>query len=143
MENRRPVHAEPYVPKQNEGNNRGGGGGRTTPMNTACMSRRYPVGVCQKKTLEEMIYIYIYISISNQQQKGARQVQRKHITNLFLKYVPTHDRLNVTGKRPQQRSQGPQQQQSTPSVCLLTTTFEWRSFTTGGTCIIQPSGPRG
>ena len=27
--------------------------------------------------------------------------------------------------------------------CLLTTTFEWSSLTTGGTCIIQPSRPRG
>ena len=27
--------------------------------------------------------------------------------------------------------------------CLLTTTFAWRSLTTGGTCIIQPSRPRG
>ena len=27
--------------------------------------------------------------------------------------------------------------------CLLTTTFAWRSLTTGGTCIIQPSRSRG
>ena len=27
--------------------------------------------------------------------------------------------------------------------CLLTTTFAWRSLTTRGTCIIQPSRPRG
>ena len=27
--------------------------------------------------------------------------------------------------------------------CLFTTTFAWRSLTTGGTCITQPSRPRG
>ena len=57
--------------------------------------------------------------------------------------MPTHDLLHLTGKRSQQRSQGPQQQQSTPSYCLLTTTFVWRSLTTGGACTIQPSRPRG
>ena len=74
-------------------------------------------------------------------RKGARQVRSN--TNLFVSYVPTHDRLHLTGKRSQQRSQGPQQQQSTPSYCLLTTTFEWRSLTTGETCIAQTSRPRG
>ena len=74
-------------------------------------------------------------------RKRARQVRRN--MNLFVSYVPTHDHLHLTGKRPQQRSQGPRQQQSTPSYCLLTTTFEWRSVTSGGTCIVQPSRPRG
>ena len=77
----------------------------------------------------------------NQQSAAISQVRSN--TNLFVSYVPTHDRLYLTGKRPQQRSQGPQQQQSTPSYCLLNTTFKWRSLTTGGTCIIQLSMPRG
>ena len=63
-------------------------------------------------------------------------------TYLFVSFIPAHDRLHLTGKQPQKRSQGPQQQQSKPSYCLLTTAFEWRSLTTGGTCIIQPSRPR-
>ena len=107
-------------------------------MTTVCMSRSWKVQVCPKIKLilvEEMI---------NQQsaaRKGARQVRSN--TNLFVSSVPTHDRLHLTGKRPQQRSQGPQQQQSTPSYRLLATTLEWGSLTTGGICIIQPSRPRG
>ena len=88
----------------------------------------------EKKKLEEMI------NPQSAARKGARQVwSNKNLVS----YVSTHDRLHLTGKRPQQRSQGPQQQQSTPSYGLLTTTFEWRSLTTGGTCIIQASRPRG
>ena len=51
----------------------------------------------------------------NQQSaaKGARQVRSN--TNLFLSAAYQHDRLHLAGKRLQQRSQGPQQQQSTPS----------------------------
>ena len=116
----------------------GGGKRRTTPVTTACMSRSWKVEVCQKK---RKITRGDDKSISNQHQLGARQVRSN--TNLFVSSVRTHDRLRLTGKRPQQRSQGPQQQQSTPSCYLLTTTFEWRSLTTGGICIIQPSRPRG
>ena len=99
-------------------------------------------------------------------------------TQTSLSVTYGNDPLHLTGKRPQQRSQGPQQQQSTPSThrlyispkifsgkqktpnnailgrmhatsgffrgyCLLTTTFAWRSLTTGVTCLIQPSRPRG
>ena len=63
--------------------------------------------------------------------------------HVYLSVACQHDRLHLTGKRPQKRSQGPQKQQSTPSYCLLTTTFECRRLTTGGTCLIQPSRPRG
>ena len=52
-------------------------------------------------------------SISNQQQ-GARQVRCN--TNILVSYVPTRPLLYLAGKRPQQRSQEPQQQQSTPST---------------------------
>ena len=69
--------------------------------------------------------------------------QQSATTRSTSSYVPTHDRLHLTGKTPQQRSQGPQQQQITPSYSLRTTTFEWRSLTTGGTCILRPSRPRG
>ena len=88
-------------------------------------------------------------------------------TQTYLSVTYQHDRSRLTGERPQQRSQGPQQQQSTPPIflqrvfsgkkntkrtmryrdecmpltgffrgyCLLTTTFAWRSLTTGGTII--------
>ena len=108
---------------------------------------------------------------------SSKQRVKYEATQTYLSVTYQHDRLHLTGKRPQQRSQGPQQQQSTPSTrrlhfskessrgkktpknaipgrmhattgffrgyCLLTTTFAWRSLTTGETCIIQPSRPRG
>ena len=103
-------------------------------MTTACMSRSWKIEVCQKKkTLEDMV---------NQQAAAIRSTsstkQHKLIRQLRTN---TRDRLHLTGKRSQQRSQGPQQQQSTPSYCLLTTTFMWRRRR--NLYIIQPSRPRG
>ena len=118
-------------------------------------------------------------SRGKKKHQTMRYVSRKeHVkyeaTQTYLPITYQYDRLHLTGTRPEQRSQGPQQQQSTPSThvsketsrgtktlnnairgrmhattgffrgyCLLTTTFERRRLATGGTCIVQPSRPRG
>ena len=142
----------------------GGGKERTTPVTTACMSRSWKVEVCQNK---------IMITWRDDQSAiSSKEHVKYEATQTYLSVTYQHHRLHLTGKRPQQRSQGPQQQQSTPSThispkclvgkktpnnsirgrmhastgffrgyCLLTTTFAWRSLTTGRTCTIQPSRP--
>ena len=137
-------------------------------MTTACMSRSWKVEECQKKKLTGR---------DDQSAISSKVHVEYEATQTYLSVTYQHHRLHLTGKRPQQRSQGPQQQQSTPSThrlyfskessrgkktpnngipgrmhattgfflgyCLPTTTFAWRSLTTGGTCITQPSRPRG
>ena len=108
MKNRRSVGAEPYAPKKMKAVT-GGGKGRTTPVTTACMSRSWKVELCQKNnSLGEMI---------NQQSAPRSTSSTKQ--QIYLSVTYQHDRLHLTGKRPQQWSQRPQQQQSTPSTHRL------------------------
>ena len=159
--------AEPYAPKKMKAIT-GGEKGKTTSVTTACMSRRWKVEVCQKKKLTRRDY---------QSAISSKEHVKYEATQTYLSVTYQHDHLHMTGKRPQQRSQGPQQQQSTPSThrlyfskessrgkkapnnamrerkhattgffrghCLLTATFAWRSLSTGGSCLTQPSRPRG
>ena len=80
----------------------------TTPVITACMPRSWKVEVCQKKKsrlVEKMII----------QQSAARRTSSMEQHKLiFFSCVPTRP-LALGGNRLQQRSQGPQQHQSTPS----------------------------
>ena len=120
--------------QKNEGNNRGGEGKDDT------CDHGLHVQKLESRSVPKKIYVSLE-EIINQQSAAIRSTSSTKQHELFVSYVPTHDRLHLVGKRPQQRSQGPQQQ-SKPSYRLLATTFEWRSLTTG-TCIIQPSRPRG
>ena len=92
---------------------------------------------------------FFFFQVTRRDDQSAISSNEDHVeyeatqTSLPVTYQHTAACAHLTGKRSQQRSQGPQRQQSTPSYCLLTTTFVWRSLTTGGTCIIQPSRPRG
>ena len=70
-------------------------------MTTACLSRNWIVEVSmpeEKKKTQSAV------------SSNKEHVKYEATQNLFVSYVPTHDRLDLTGKRPQQRSQGPQQQ---------------------------------
>ena len=49
---------------------------------------------------------------------SSKEHVKYEVTQTYLSVTYQHDRLNLTGKRPQQRSQGPQQQQSTPPIFL-------------------------
>ena len=50
-------------------------------------------------------------------QSAARSTSIKYkATQTYLSVTYQHNRLHLIGKRPQQRSQGPQQLQSTPSL---------------------------
>ena len=51
-------------------------------------------------------------------QQSARSTSSTKQHNLILSVTYQHDRLHLTCKRPQQRSQGPQQQQSKPPIFL-------------------------
>ena len=136
-------------------------------MTTACMSRSWKVKVkCAK---EEKIIT----RRDDQSAISSKEHVKYEATQTYLSVTYQHDRLHLTGKQPQPRSQGPQQQQSTPPIFLqrvfsgekntkqcdtetnacrhwfipwiLFTYYHIRGhrLTTGGTCIIQPSRPLG
>ena len=129
-------------------------------------------------TCDHGVYVQKLESKVCQNKKVIRRDDQSAISSKeHVKYEATlsvtyqHDRSHLTGKRPQQLSQGPQQQQKSTSThrlyfvlqivfsgentkrcdtgtdecmpltgfsrgyCLLTTTFAWRSLTTGGTII--------
>ena len=79
-------------------------------MITACMSRSWKVEVCQKQTIT-----------TGRRDDQSAVSSKEHVkyettqANIFLSAAYQHDRFHVAGKRLQQRSQGPKQQQSTPS----------------------------
>ena len=85
----------------------GGGKGRTTPVITACMPRSWEVEVCQKIKITRR---------GDQSAINSKEHVQYEATQTYVSVTYQHDRLYLTGKRPQQRSQGPQQQQSTPST---------------------------
>ena len=95
----------PLRKKKNEGNDKAGK--RTTLVITACMSRSWKVEVCQKKK-----------NTTGRRDDQSAISSKEHVmyetTQTHLSVTYQHDRLHLTGKRLQQRSQGPQQQQSTP-----------------------------
>ena len=111
MKNRRSVGAVKTLSmrEKNEGNNRGGGKGRATPVTTAT-SRSWKVEVCKKKNLLEEV-----INQQSAAAKGARQVRSNTI--FFVSYVPTRP-LARDRQTTRQRSQGPQQQLSTSPIVL-------------------------
>ena len=168
MDNRRSVGAEPYAPKKRLAIT-GGGEGKDDTCDHGLYIQKLESRSVQKKITTDRR--------DDQSAISSKEHVKYEATQTFLSVTYQHDRLHLTGKRPQQWSQGPQQQQSTPSsrllhfstdssrgektpnnaiprrtqattgffrgCCLRTTTFAWRSLTTGGTCITQPSRPRG
>ena len=84
----------------------GGGEGRTASVTTACISRSWKVEMCRKK--KELN------RRDDQSAIGSKEHVQYEATQTYLSVTYQHDRLHLAGKRPQQRSQGPQQQQSTP-----------------------------
>ena len=78
------------------------------------MSRSWKVEGCQKKK-----------NSFNGRDYQSAITSKEHVkywyeaTQTYLSVIYQHDRMHLTGKRPQQRSQGPQQQQSTPSTHRL------------------------
>ena len=97
-------------------------------------SRSVPKRKKKNKTLEEMMNrrsATIRSTSSTKQHKIICQLR----TNTRLLLL---DRQAATATE-----SGSTTTKHAPSYCLLTTTFEWRSLTTGGTSIIQPSRPRG
>ena len=99
---------------------------------------------------------------------SSKEHVKYEATQTYSSVTYRHDRLHLAGKRLQQRSQGSQQQKSTPSskessrgrkntkrvrcdtgrthathwfvpwiLSTFTTTFAWRSLTTGGTIILS------
>ena len=79
-------------------------------MTTACMSRSWKVEVRQKKKLT---------SRDDQSAISSKEHVKYEATQTYLAITYQHDLLHLAGKRPQQRSQGLQQQQSTPSTRRL------------------------
>ena len=87
-----------------------GRGEGTTPVITACMSRSWKVEVCpQKNELTRR---------DDQSAISTKEYIKYEATQTYLSVMYQHDHLHLTGKRPQQRSQGPQQQQNTPPIFL-------------------------
>ena len=106
MKNRRSVGAEPYALKI-EGNNRGGG--RDGTCNHGLYVQKLESrSVPQKKNNKR----------DDQSAISSKEHVKYEATQTYLPVTYQHDRLHLTGKRPQQRSQGPQQLQSTPSILL-------------------------
>ena len=87
-----------------------GGGGSTTPVITACMSRSWKVDVCQKKKRIPAGRRDYQSAISSKEHTSSTKQHRL----ILVSCVPTRP-LALGGKRLLQRSQGPQQQQSAPS----------------------------
>ena len=91
MKNRRSVGAEPHAQKKMK-EITGGGGERTTPVITACMSRSWKVEVCKKKKLTRR---------DDQSAISSKEhVKYEATQNLFVSYVPTRplalDRQTIT-----------------------------------------------
>ena len=100
--------AEPYAPRKMKAVT--GGGEGTTRVITACMSRSWKVEVkCAKKKLTRR---------DDQSAISSKEHIKYEATQTYWSVTYQHDRLHLTGKRPQQRSQGPQQQQNTPPLFL-------------------------
>ena len=86
-----------------------GGGERMTPMITACVSRSWKVEVCQKnKTITTG-------GRDDQSAISSKEHIKYEATQTYLSVTYQHHRLHLASKRLQQRSQGPQLQQSTIS----------------------------
>ena len=81
-------------------------------MTTTCMSRSWTVEAkrAKKKKLTRR---------DDQSAISSKEHVKYEAAKTYLSVTYQHDRLHLTGKRPQQRSQGPQQQQSTPSIHRL------------------------
>ena len=162
MTNWRSVGAEPYAPTKMKAIIGGGREGRHLWPRLVCPEAGKKK--CAKKKTRSKRW-----SISNQQQ-GARQVRSN--TKLFVSYAPMRplalDRQTTTatesgtttkhaihthfskessrGKRTPNNAIRGRMYATTGffrGYCLLITTFAWRRLTAEGTCIIQPSRPRG
>ena len=108
MKTRRSAGAESYTQKINEGNDRGGGKDDTCDHGLYVQKMESRSVPKKKEKITAGIRDYQSAIISKEHVKyEAKQ------THFSVTYQ--HDRLHLTGKRPQQRCQGPQQQQSTPS----------------------------
>ena len=144
--------------KKNEGNNRGGGG-RTTPVITACMSRSWKVEVCQKKKIttgrrDDQSAISSKEHVKYEATQTYSCQLRTNTTactwpaNDYSKGVRDHS--NNKARHPPKSLLG---EKNTKRVrcdtgrmhathwflpwilSTCTTTFTWRSLTTGGTII--------
>ena len=109
MKTQRSVGAEPYAPKNI--NAITGGGGRDDTCDHG-LSRSWKVEACQKKR-EKLTRRRDY-----QWPISSKDHVKYETTQTCLSVTYQHDRLHLTGKRPQQRSQRQQQQQSTPPIFL-------------------------
>ena len=79
-------------------------------MITACMSRSWKLDVSQnKKKLTRR---------DDQSAISSKEHFKHEAAQTYLSVTYQQDRLHLAGKRPQQRNQGPQQQQSTPPIFI-------------------------
>ena len=165
MKNRRSVSgAEPYAPKQLKAITGGREGKDDTCDHGLYAQKLWKLKVCQKKKLTRR---------DDQSAISSKEHVKYEATQTYLSVTYQHERLHLTGNDhsngvrdhsnnkahrlyfSKESSRGkktpnnaiPGRMHATTGFfrgyCLLTTTFAWRSSTAGGTCIKQPSRPRG
>ena len=109
MKNRRSVRVEPYAPKKMKAIT---GGGRDGTCDHGLYVQKLESSKCAppKKKLTRR---------NDQSAISSKEHVKYEATQTYWTVTYQHNRLHLTGKRPLQRSQGPQQQQSTPSTHRL------------------------